>query len=596
MSLSDSEKVPQAEEKQPYVEENENQSEKQQIDEKQASEEKDFNEKSAAPNETPLNTVENVVKQQNLGVKPSPQQDLPFDFNRFLEQMKHRRADKINRILKNFQREFERKPFTINEQIRIVHDFLDFIPIEMRECEIWRDVSEQEFENAKEGIEKLVMNRLYSLTFTPAIKGPVTTDDRERDEILHQKIQIFRWVKEEHLDIPLTQHNESFLGLAQEELLKLNAYKAPRDKLICILNCCKVIFRLIRKVDGEEGADKFLPILIYVVLRANPEHLVSNVQYISRFRNPEKLQSEAGYYLSSLMGAIAFIENMDVSSLSITQEDFDKNIEITMKELESERPKPEANDSIISYDNVIPPSKSALPARSPIIYPAQARALYENGKNFAQRTIQMPLNMFGKIIADVTNEIEAGVRTIGSTLEVRSSSQSSSPSTSPHRPPLINEPPPLPPRSSSLYGIGGIGKIENSSSLQSQSSPRERSLSVSSHSSRTSDNSNEYSEMQEELARVSAATYESSLKTLKQIFQNVDAEVREAVLQASDGELARAIDKILEMFDFGSNNKEGDGVKERGDDDIADQLPVDSEGGGGGGEQPPNNSELSVAS
>ena len=26
------------------------------------------------------------------------------------------------------------------------------------------------------------------------------------------------------------------------ELLKINHYKAPRDKLICILNCCKVIF------------------------------------------------------------------------------------------------------------------------------------------------------------------------------------------------------------------------------------------------------------------------------------------------------------------------------------------------------------------
>jgi hypothetical protein len=43
-----------------------------------------------------------------------------------------------------------------------------------------------------------------------------------------------------------------------------------------------------------------MPLLIYVVLQANPEHLVSNVQYILRFRNQEKLGGEAGYYLSSL--------------------------------------------------------------------------------------------------------------------------------------------------------------------------------------------------------------------------------------------------------------------------------------------------------
>lgn len=44
-----------------------------------------------------------------------------------------------------------------------------------------------------------------------------------------------------------------------------------------------------------------MPLLIYVVLQANPEHLVSNVQYILRFRNQDKLVGEAGYYLSSLV-------------------------------------------------------------------------------------------------------------------------------------------------------------------------------------------------------------------------------------------------------------------------------------------------------
>jgi hypothetical protein len=64
------------------------------------------------------------------------------------------------------------------------------------------------------------------------------------------------------------------------ELLKINHYKAPRDKMICILNCCKVIFGLIRHLSGSEStsADAFVPVLIFVVLRANPENLVSNVE------------------------------------------------------------------------------------------------------------------------------------------------------------------------------------------------------------------------------------------------------------------------------------------------------------------------------
>lgn len=86
------------------------------------------------------------------------------------------------------------------------------------------------------------------------------------------------------------------------ELLKINSYRAPRDKLICILNCCIVLFGLIRHLEGESaGADKFLPLLIYVVIKADPEQLVSNIQYISRFRQPAKLESEAGYYLTNLV-------------------------------------------------------------------------------------------------------------------------------------------------------------------------------------------------------------------------------------------------------------------------------------------------------
>jgi Rab5 GDP/GTP exchange factor len=35
---------------------------------------------------------------------------------------------------------------------------------------------------------------------------------------------------------------------------------------------------LIRHLHKEEGADSFVPILIFVVLKANPEHLLSNVE------------------------------------------------------------------------------------------------------------------------------------------------------------------------------------------------------------------------------------------------------------------------------------------------------------------------------
>jgi len=149
----------------------------------------------------------------------------------------------------------------VHEQVKIISDFLEFITKKMSQCEVWRTVSDAEFDNAREGMEKLVMNRLYSQTFSPAIpaaepgrrrgKDAVTAsgrrgqhqEDVERDDVLAQKIRIYSWVKVEHLDIKSVEDKgRKFLRLAQQELIKIKSYRAPRDKVICILNCCKVIF------------------------------------------------------------------------------------------------------------------------------------------------------------------------------------------------------------------------------------------------------------------------------------------------------------------------------------------------------------------
>ena len=114
----------------------------------------------------------------------------------------------------------------------------------------------------------VLTNRLFhESTFTPQVARttpprPFNPDDLERDRVLGQRIFLFGWVEEMHLDVPVAEGSEGFVNFAQQgttpfplfwtnnlrlawsvtELLKMNHYKAPRDKLICILNCCKVIF------------------------------------------------------------------------------------------------------------------------------------------------------------------------------------------------------------------------------------------------------------------------------------------------------------------------------------------------------------------
>ncbi|EMD01227.1 hypothetical protein BAUCODRAFT_46571, partial [Baudoinia panamericana UAMH 10762] len=356
--------------------------------------------------------------------EPEPEPTLPFDFHRFLGQLRHRTADPVARFLRSFISEFGKKQWMVHEQVKIISDFLEFISTKMAQCEVWRTVSEAEFDNAREGMEKLVMNRLYSQTFSPAIPsapgsprksgksgrsqadaanpfGPGRRgqhqEDVERDEVIAQKMRIYGWISEEHLDIkPIEEKGRKFMGLAQQELLKINTYRAPRDKVICVLNCCKVIFGFLKNAKADQSADAFVPLLIYTVLRARPEHLVSNVQYIWRFRNQDKLGGEAGYYLSSLMGVVTFIENLDRTNLTISDEEFERHVEQAVSAI-AEKNKEQ------DYEERLSPRRNVSQRLSE---KAQPSALSDDDDDDTDavtgllRTIQKPLSSIGRIFSD----------------------------------------------------------------------------------------------------------------------------------------------------------------------------------------------------
>ena len=122
----------------------------------------------------------------------------------------------------------------------------------------------------------------------------------------------------------IVKNDQSFLEYAITELNKINNYRAPRDKIICILNACKIIFSYLKLSKQETNADSFIPILILVIFKAKTDHLISNIHYIENFRGQEwLLHGETSYYLSSIQGAVEFIQNITAEDLTISQAEFD---------------------------------------------------------------------------------------------------------------------------------------------------------------------------------------------------------------------------------------------------------------------------------
>ncbi|XP_010530180.1 PREDICTED: vacuolar protein sorting-associated protein 9A isoform X2 [Tarenaya hassleriana] len=192
---------------------------------------------------------------------------------------------------------------------------------------LWSGCSEEELDSAGEGLEKYVMTKLFTRVFAS------NPEEAKFDEQLFQKMALVQqFISPENLDIKPTFQNETSWLLAQKELQKINMYKAPRDKLVCILNCCKVINNLLFNAsvasnENAPGADEFLPVLIYVTIKANPPQLHSNLLYIQRFRRQSKLVGEAAYFFTNMLSAESFISNIDAKAISMEEADFEKNME-----------------------------------------------------------------------------------------------------------------------------------------------------------------------------------------------------------------------------------------------------------------------------
>ncbi|XP_022746983.1 vacuolar protein sorting-associated protein 9A-like [Durio zibethinus] len=253
--------------------------------------------------------------------------DIFLGLQDFLERMRQPSAAEFVKSIKSFIVSFSIHAPEPERDSTAAQAFFAKTEAAFRAHPLWAGCSEEELDSAGEGLEKYVMTKLFTRVFASL------PDDVKHDEQLSEKMALLQqFVQPENLDIKPTFQNETSWLLAQKELQKINMYKAPRDKLVCILNCCKVINNLLLNAsiasnENPPGADEFLPVLIYVTIKANPPHLHSNLLYIQCYRRQSRLVSEAAYFFTNMLSAESFISNIDAKALSMEETEFEKNME-----------------------------------------------------------------------------------------------------------------------------------------------------------------------------------------------------------------------------------------------------------------------------
>jgi len=230
----------------------------------------------------------------------------------------------LKKQIKEFYIDFEQKSKDVftspEEQSQYLRVFLNNLSREIIENPLWASSEREEQENAIVEMEKLVTKKFFDITFGPS-------DDVAKDSLLSHRILMHSWVEPRHLDLP--DFDFSIFENAANELNKMNLYKFYIDKIICLVNCMKLIeFDYHKSISEEElYNDKLVAFLIFIILKTNPSKLFLNVQYIIRYINPNLLSVNINNIaLGNIWAAITYIEKLSHTELSITPEEYDANI------------------------------------------------------------------------------------------------------------------------------------------------------------------------------------------------------------------------------------------------------------------------------
>eukprot|EP01133_Synstelium_polycarpum_P019473 gene19473-23324_t len=244
----------------------------------------------------------------------------------FYTKLKNPKANDIRKSLTSFAYQFAANgPGKLEDQGQTIINYTRELENWILSNQLWENANEAEVEGVRDGLEKYIMTKVFHCTFMPARLGGLEASDgnivpeygliaTEEDLKLYKLILTLNFITPVHLDIQkFITTNSAYIEKSMTELRKMNTYKTPRDKMVCIYNSCKVIFKLLSSLNNTpSGADDFLPILIFVVLKSNPPMLQSNIQ----------MSTETGCYFTHLVSALTFIENIDPANLTIDESEF----------------------------------------------------------------------------------------------------------------------------------------------------------------------------------------------------------------------------------------------------------------------------------
>ena len=205
-------------------------------------------------------------------------------------------------------------PFDIIKELSINKKFDDYFEI-IKEL-VTKKIEIKQYESLyQENVKNYILNKIYEKIYPP--------EQDKKDIKIFKKSTCLSWV-DPQLIIDKDYISDIMLPDILNEIEQINLVHTPYKKLNCIKEVFNQINNLIKFNEGEDkeiGADDIGPVLKYVLIKAHPFRIHTDIEFIKLFSKDEGKFESCLINIESMYDSII---NCTAEDFNLSQEEFDK--------------------------------------------------------------------------------------------------------------------------------------------------------------------------------------------------------------------------------------------------------------------------------
>jgi hypothetical protein len=277
-------------------------------------------------------SIKNIIPDKILPVSITEIKSCPYNINNnSLSEKGHCHLNNINDFINIFAdnrmnlKEMIKMDISKSERkykiSEIIGKYMEFVVKKIKDNKtIFGELKDEEIKSFYKKIENHIIRKIYKYTF-PKAKLNGDTD-------ILNATRSLEWIQPENLDIKKLYVNQ--LKFAEKYINRINDAKSVFDKLDCIQNAYVIMNNTVKFISGKNenaGQDEFTPLFQYILIKSQPEKLVTNINYIKCFLSDVDLMGQNGFYFSQMESACTFIKNIKSSDLKMEEKEFNEKRE-----------------------------------------------------------------------------------------------------------------------------------------------------------------------------------------------------------------------------------------------------------------------------